>query len=503
MAQAQQTKGTRLLGLLSVLGPAELSIGAGLGCVLAWVPMVFQSLNIVGQTGENVLDLVYLISIITLTLTFTVIALTYKSEGKLISSQPLRIASIFGMTASTAFVAIATTFSTGSAEQTVFAVAAALLSGISSAVFLMQFGMLMSKFNTKSTVAITAIGYILSSALFCLYSFFGQFESAVFAASMPPISGILRTSGANTAKGQQMVDALPSPLQEPLNDPAERAHLAHLTRALALCAALVGCANEMARTLYIQMGIVNIGSANYALIQTGASLIVGLGATVLTLVLISMRTPRAPEYCYRVLMIFLVLGALLLPANMLFPQLSVVLPYSLNAAAYQCFGVLAWVLVCGVCQRYQTASVRTFASIRAGWAAGPLVGILIARHVVHATNFSAPELYACAIFGALLIMLVSGFAFTERDLATAVNLLPTAKRRRFTDKCLAVAARCGLTSREAEIMTLFAKGRNLAYIQEELCLSKSTVSTHRQHIYQKLNVHSSQEMIDLIQAEKV
>lgn len=51
-------------------------------------------------------------------------------------------------------------------------------------------------------------------------------------------------------------------------------------------------------------------------------------------------------------------------------------------------------------------------------------------------------------------------------------------------------------------MTLFAKGRNLAYIQEQLCLSKSTVCTHRQHIYQKLGVHSSQEMIDLIQEEK-
>ena len=57
-------------------------------------------------------------------------------------------------------------------------------------------------------------------------------------------------------------------------------------------------------------------------------------------------------------------------------------------------------------------------------------------------------------------------------------------------------------ARETEIMTLFAKGRNLAYIQEQLCLSKSTVSTHRQHIYQKLGIHSIQEMIDLIQEEK-
>ena len=59
-----------------------------------------------------------------------------------------------------------------------------------------------------------------------------------------------------------------------------------------------------------------------------------------------------------------------------------------------------------------------------------------------------------------------------------------------------------LVSREGEIMIMFAKGRNLPYVQEELCLSKSTVSTHRQHIYQKLGVHSAQEMIDLIQKEK-
>ncbi|MFR5091378.1 MAG: response regulator transcription factor [Adlercreutzia equolifaciens] len=47
-------------------------------------------------------------------------------------------------------------------------------------------------------------------------------------------------------------------------------------------------------------------------------------------------------------------------------------------------------------------------------------------------------------------------------------------------------------------MIMFAKGRNLAYIQEELFISKSTVSTHRQHIYKKLGIHSQQELLDLV-----
>ena len=70
---------------------------------------------------------------------------------------------------------------------------------------------------------------------------------------------------------------------------------------------------------------------------------------------------------------------------------------------------------------------------------------------------------------------------------------------RFQEKCEQLIEAYGLTEREGEIMTLFAKGRNLPYIQEMLFLSKSTVSTHRQHIYAKLNIHSQQELIDCVQ----
>ncbi len=48
-------------------------------------------------------------------------------------------------------------------------------------------------------------------------------------------------------------------------------------------------------------------------------------------------------------------------------------------------------------------------------------------------------------------------------------------------------------------MTLFAKGRSAARIQEELFISKGTVSTHLRHIYQKMDVHSKQELLDVIE----
>lgn len=378
--------------------------------------------------------------------------------------------------------------------------AAGVLSGVSSGIFLAQFGILVSKFSAKATAAIAAIGYILMSALFCVYSFFGPLESCLFAASMPVVSAFLRDLGASTAKGKAAISEQALPPQALPNNADDRRNLNHLTATLALSAALIGCANELARTLYIQMGIAGSGSGNYALIQAGGALIVGLGATIIMLALVSMKTPKAPEYCYRIVLLFLVLGSLLLPTPLIYP-IGVITPYAINAASFQCFGIMAWVLICGTCHQYPTASVRTFSLIRAGWTFGPIAGLLMGRFVVHYTPFGLPEVFACALIGGVFAMLTT-MTFTERDLAFAVNLLPTDKKRRFTDKCLAVAARCGLSERETEIMTLFAKGRNLAYIQEQLYLSKSTVSTHRQHIYQKLGVHSSQEMIDLIQEEK-
>ena len=45
---------------------------------------------------------------------------------------------------------------------------------------------------------------------------------------------------------------------------------------------------------------------------------------------------------------------------------------------------------------------------------------------------------------------------------------------------------------------LLAKGRNAAYVQKELVISEGTVRTHMRNIYRKLDVHSQQELMDLV-----
>lgn len=64
--------------------------------------------------------------------------------------------------------------------------------------------------------------------------------------------------------------------------------------------------------------------------------------------------------------------------------------------------------------------------------------------------------------------------------------------------CQKLAGEYGLTPREAEILALIALGRSAKYIAEELTISYNTTRTHVKHVYEKLNIHSKQELIDLV-----
>lgn len=55
-----------------------------------------------------------------------------------------------------------------------------------------------------------------------------------------------------------------------------------------------------------------------------------------------------------------------------------------------------------------------------------------------------------------------------------------------------------LTDREAEVVLHLAQGRSKTAIGEKLFISENTVRTYVKNIYQKLDIHSKQELLDLI-----
>ena len=62
-----------------------------------------------------------------------------------------------------------------------------------------------------------------------------------------------------------------------------------------------------------------------------------------------------------------------------------------------------------------------------------------------------------------------------------------------------VSEEYGLTSREEEVLRMVLLGRDAPSISEELCISANTVKTHIKRIYRKVDIHSRQELADMVE----
>ena len=65
-------------------------------------------------------------------------------------------------------------------------------------------------------------------------------------------------------------------------------------------------------------------------------------------------------------------------------------------------------------------------------------------------------------------------------------------------RCAIMAEQAGLTKRERDILLVLARGRDVPSIAKQLFISENTVRSHSKSIYRKLNIHSKQELLDLL-----
>jgi DNA-binding NarL/FixJ family response regulator len=63
-------------------------------------------------------------------------------------------------------------------------------------------------------------------------------------------------------------------------------------------------------------------------------------------------------------------------------------------------------------------------------------------------------------------------------------------------KCRALAQAHNLSSREEEVLDRLVAGYNLRTIASELVISENTAKAHTKHIYQKLGIHTRQELVN-------
>lgn len=499
-------------------GP-EVLVGLGLGANAAWVSMAFKSLTLYGNVSteggsEPVLDAVYLISIITVCITLCIVAAAERRTWQALAHFPTFLTLAIGTTITTVFLPLGNPG--GSELQQVVLVVTGILSGIFSSLYLVYFGLAISQLTLPGKVIVSATSTIFSSLLFVVFNVLHPDLAILLAAASPLISAALTTAGMSRASLENDGAPLPQSGQNlgfsgnfslavlrgkpsPIGDESAQRTWRGLVGRIAAASFLAGFASEASRTMYMQMDLVEAGQYAYAGVQAIDTLIATVAVVALALLLLARRTERMAKDCYFAICLLLTLGVMLLPAPGLMPGVDSFIPLAISSAAYSAFGMFIWILTACICSSFPQATIAAFATIRAAWALGPFLGIVLGRAVLTGAGLSPAGIYVVTLCSIVALVVVSTFVFSSEDLGKIMAIVSTRTQQRFRHKCALVAQRFGLTDRETEIMMMLAKGRNLPYIQEQLYLSKPTVSTHRQHIYQKTGIHSQQELINLVQ----
>ena len=65
-------------------------------------------------------------------------------------------------------------------------------------------------------------------------------------------------------------------------------------------------------------------------------------------------------------------------------------------------------------------------------------------------------------------------------------------------KCALLAERYMLSPREQQVLSFIIRGRNARYVAGQLGIAENTAKTHIASIYRKVDVHSQQELLDLL-----
>jgi DNA-binding CsgD family transcriptional regulator len=242
-----------------------------------------------------------------------------------------------------------------------------------------------------------------------------------------------------------------------------------------------------------------ISAASGDLVQSSWSLVFSCALVVLLLVAgIEAFLLRRGLSILSLAIVLLATGSLLL--HLFSPQSGSVMIYVLIYGGYYLFVATFYTLLGQVIIHARQQAFVVFAvgnSLNVlGLLAGSLMGSLVALLSQPWANLiSLLVMYVLFIIGYVLMAAGRNNPFREEasaDLKQATQGL--ALKTCVAQYCSTVARLHKLSAREEEILNYLVRGRSIARIATETVLSQNTIKTHVNHIYEKLSVHSREEL---------
>lgn len=156
-----------------------------------------------------------------------------------------------------------------------------------------------------------------------------------------------------------------------------------------------------------------------------------------------------------------------------------------SRSAFALFDVTAWSVTCFAVKMYAQHNQRIIAMWHMVGAGSMLLGMLVFSWI----GTTSQSLCVFLNTGFMLALCLFGKPAAQAE-ETVAAFSPC------EDKWLdAVYEKYHLSERETEIARYLAKGYSLVYVAEQLVLSVNTVKTHARHIYEKIGVHSRDELV--------
>lgn len=175
--------------------------------------------------------------------------------------------------------------------------------------------------------------------------------------------------------------------------------------------------------------------------------------------------------------------------------------------------VLIFIVAVGVAEYLDIDPLKSYALIRATMTAVGILSSLLTSYLGNYLDDTLAQAQTSFVFiGIGMMTLLALFAAVAAS--TRLNTAPSppaddtpAQAASDADSSIDFDTRCdeiahdkGLSPRETDVFKLLARGYTSPSIQRQLYIASGTVSYHSHNIYVKLDVHSKQELIDLVQA---
>lgn len=178
-------------------------------------------------------------------------------------------------------------------------------------------------------------------------------------------------------------------------------------------------------------------------------------------------------------------------------------------ASYTAFSILIMLILANMSYRYGISAIWLFGIERGVRALFSLLG-RETETVLSGFEFAGvPSEFVLNAIVIILVVAMTMILFSEKELSSrwGVTFLGGSnaegdsvivKKQELANRSHELAKRFGLSQREEEVLMLLAQRKTVGAIEKELFIANGTAKTHIRHIYRKLDVHSRDELIELL-----